>query len=78
LALLGGPSEEWLAVTDLATWRQQFQRAFAAELLCPAEALREHEEDLEREEFAAAADRFQVSEEVVRLQYENQIAPVTA
>ncbi len=32
----------WLASTDLMTWRQKYQRAFAAELLCPIEALRHY------------------------------------
>lgn len=30
----------WLASTDLMTWRQKYQRALAAELLCPIEALK--------------------------------------
>ena len=30
----------WLASTDLMTWRQKYQRAVAAELLCPIEALK--------------------------------------
>ena len=30
----------WLASTDLMTWRQKYQRAFAAEILCPIEALK--------------------------------------
>ncbi len=30
----------WLVSTDLMTWRQKYQRALAAELLCPIEALK--------------------------------------
>ncbi|MHB1513716.1 hypothetical protein [Acidiferrobacter sp.] len=32
----------WLASTDLMSWRQKYQRAFAAELLCPFEALQSY------------------------------------
>ncbi|NQW46766.1 MAG: hypothetical protein HQ464_03245 [Planctomycetes bacterium] len=74
LVLNGIRSGEWLAATELATWRQQFQRTFASELLCPADALRDYQKDVEREEFTLAAEHFQVSEEVVRWQYDNQIA----
>ena len=34
-----GDSGAWLASTDLATSRQKFQRAFAAEFLCPISSL---------------------------------------
>jgi hypothetical protein len=72
-ALTEGGSGEWLAATDLTTWRQQFQRAFAAELLCPAESLREFQDDLENDDYVAAADRFHVSEKVVSGQFANQL-----
>lgn len=56
------------AATDAYTARQKFQRAFAQELLCPFEALREAidtemptEQDIE-----GAAERFQVSPLLVR------------
>jgi hypothetical protein len=34
--------DAWRPVTDARTYRQQFQRAFAAEFLCPARAIFEH------------------------------------
>lgn len=34
-------TDTWLAATDLATSRQKFQRAFAAEFLCPIKSLAE-------------------------------------
>lgn len=37
--LAGQSSKKWLASTDLGTYRQKYQRAFAAELLCPIEGL---------------------------------------
>jgi len=65
--------EDWLAATDLATWRQRFQRAFAAELLCPAESLREIRQGFDNDDFAIASERFQVSEWVVENQLDNQL-----
>lgn len=73
VALSPDTRDEWLAATDLATWRQRFQRAFAAELLCPAESLREFRQELENDEFATAAQRFQVSEWVVENQFSNHL-----
>ena len=32
----------WLVSTDLMTWRQKYQRALAAELLCPIDALKRY------------------------------------
>ena len=40
--LLAGTGDRLLPVTDAATDRQQFQRAFAQAFLCPFEALRDH------------------------------------
>ena len=40
--LLAGEGDRLLPVTDAATERQQFQRAFAQAFLCPFEALRDH------------------------------------
>ncbi len=40
--LLAGADERLLPVTDAATERQRFQRAFAQAFLCPFEALRDH------------------------------------
>ena len=36
---ISNDSEDWLASTDLATSRQKYQRAFAAEFLCPISGL---------------------------------------
>lgn len=72
--LAAGPEDRWHPVTSLRTARQQFQRAFAAELLCPAAGLSRllgagrSEEDL-----LAAADHFEVAESVVHHQIENQL-----
>jgi hypothetical protein len=73
LAFCGGNVAEWLAVTDLSTYRQQYQRAFAAELLFPTEAVREYQDDFREGEFEQAAERYQVSSLLVERQYYNQI-----
>jgi len=59
--------KKWLASTDLATSRQQFQRAFAAEFLCPINVLQDFLGN-DYSEFAIedAAEHFQVSVETVR------------
>ena len=53
---------QWLASTDLSTSRQKYQRAFAAEFLCPIEQLKEFLQGY-YSEFAIeeAAEHFQVS-----------------
>ncbi|MHB8254878.1 MAG: ImmA/IrrE family metallo-endopeptidase [Acidiferrobacter sp.] len=52
----------WLASTDLATSRQKYQRAFAAELLCPIAALQEFlQDDYSESAVEDAALHFQVS-----------------
>lgn len=59
--------DEWLTSTDLTTARQKYQRAFAAELLCPIGALEGFlEGDYSASAIDDAAERFDVSEQVVR------------
>lgn len=57
----------WLASTDLATSRQKYQRAFAAEFLCPIEALVHFlSGDFSEPAIEDAADEFKVSDQTVR------------
>lgn len=59
-------SAHWLASTDLATSRQKYQRAFAAEFLCPIRSLVEFlGDDFTESAFEEAAFRFGVSEQTV-------------
>lgn len=56
----------WLASTDLATSRQKYQRAFAAEFLCPLDSLTSFlNGDFSSYAIDEAADKFEVSEQVV-------------
>ena len=58
--------DRWLASTDLGTSRQKYQRAFAAELLCPLDALMSFlDGDVSTYAIEEAAVNFQVSEQVV-------------
>jgi hypothetical protein len=63
------PSSEdgrWLASTDLSTSRQKYQRAFAAEFLCPLDALLSFlGGDFSTYAIEEAAANFEVSEQVV-------------
>lgn len=73
--LLGSRADDaWHPVTELHTARQQFQRAFAAEFLCPVAGLEgflggDHSEDA----IVAAADHFEVSELAVEHQMTNHL-----
>lgn len=65
--------DSWHPITELRSARQQYQRAFAAELLCPVAALQqflggERSEDA----IAEAAEHFQVSDRLVGHQLENE------
>jgi Zn-dependent peptidase ImmA (M78 family) len=62
------PDERLIPETDAKTSRQQFQRAFAQEFLCPFEALKEtiNLDHPDEECIAKAADRFGVSPLLVR------------
>ena len=56
------PSEQWLVSTDFGTARQKYQRAFAAEFLCPINGLLEYlEDDFSKDNLEDAAEHFQVS-----------------
>ncbi len=65
--LLTAPQDgQWLTSTDLSTSRQKYQRAFAAEFLCPITALRDFlQEDFSEGAIEDAADHFQVSQTTV-------------
>ena len=56
------PDGQWLVNTDLSTARQKYQRAFAAEFLCPIDGLLEYiENDFSKDNLEDAAEYFQVS-----------------
>lgn len=65
--LLHPVDERLIPATSAKTSRQQFQRAFAQEFLCPFEALKERVRSLrpDDDEIAEAADYFNVSTRVV-------------
>ena len=61
-----GEPKRWLTSTDLATSRQKFQRAFAAEFLCPIKALdRFLSGDFSEPAIEEAATKFHVSEKTI-------------
>jgi hypothetical protein len=56
-------SDKWLPLTDARTARQKMQRAFAAEFLCPIDALRKFlNDEFTPEAFEDASDYFRISE----------------
>lgn len=60
------PLGSWLVSADLSTARQKFQRAFAAEFLCPINSLVEFlNGDLSEAALGEAANHFSVSERTV-------------
>ena len=64
--LAGQTNEQWLASTDLSTARQKYQRAFAAEFLCPIAALQEFlQDDYSEDTIEEAGQHFQVSNKIV-------------
>jgi hypothetical protein len=71
-------TERWKPVTTSVTARQKYQRAFAAELLCPWDQLQTRfvgmplNRDFLQERIAETADEFQVAEEVVWRNLENR------
>jgi hypothetical protein len=72
-------SEPWHPATETRTSRQRFQRAFAAELLCPVAGLSDLLGERRGEEaMSRAADVFMVSEFVVGHQVENHLDPSNA
>lgn len=83
--LLSNAESRWLPVTSAMTARQKFQRAFAAEFLCPSDALKERFEwkNLDQEEtesrISETAVDFDVSTLVIRHHLENRnIFPTSA
>lgn len=68
--------EGFLPATHAKTARQKFQRAFAQELLCPYEALKEwlDTENPNDELLESAAEHFQVSPLVAKYTYQNRAA----
>ncbi len=59
-------SNQWLTNTDLSTSRQKYQRAFAAEFLCPINGLINFlESDFSNEAIEDAAEHFDVSEQTI-------------
>ncbi len=57
----------WLTSTDLGTARQKYQRAFAAEFLCPIAGLRDYlQDDFTESALEDAAYNFEVSSETIR------------
>lgn len=69
---------QWLTSTDLRTSRQKFQRAFAAEFLCPIASLRAFlNNDYSEPATEDAADHFQVSKTTIdSLLVNNGLMPV--
>jgi hypothetical protein len=62
----GNHGNSWLASTDLKTSRQKYQRAFAAEFLCPLHSLRAYlEDDYSESAIEDAAEHFQVSPKTI-------------
>ena len=74
--LLAPDSDSWLLETDTRTARQQAQRAFAAEILCPIAELEEYlKGDFSETRIEEAADHFVVSDFIVRRQLVNNRVP---
>ena len=62
----GSDPKRWLASTDLTTSRQKYQRAFAAEFLCPIDSLTSFlEGDFSESAVEEAGIRFGVSDQTV-------------
>lgn len=71
------PTEAWLPLTNTSTARQRVQRAFAAELLCPIDALQEYlDGDYSDDGIDAAIEHFDVQERVIENQLvKHQVLP---
>jgi len=64
--LYGNRGSAWLTSTDLRTSRQRYQRAFAAEFLCPFRSLQAYlDHDYSESALEDAAEYFQVSSQTV-------------
>lgn len=72
-SLIPGDGDRLLPATSTHSFRQKYQRAFAAQLLCPFDHLMEMlDEDLSEESQKDAAEHFGVSELTVRSSLVNQ------
>lgn len=73
--LLASPvGDAWHPATEFRTARQKFQRAFAAEFLCPADGLRSFlGDDRSDDAIVAAARHFDVHEQAVLHQVQNHL-----
>lgn len=70
--LCANEKDHWLPVSGTATARQKVQRAFAAELLCPIQALRDFlQGDFGSDAFEEAADHFGVSDLLIKTHLAN-------
>ncbi|WP_008318416.1 ImmA/IrrE family metallo-endopeptidase [Leptolyngbya sp. PCC 6406] len=64
--------KSWLASTDLRTSRQKYQRAFAAEFLCPLSSLQSYlADDYSESAIEDAAEYFSVSQQTIESILEN-------
>jgi len=64
--LYGSKGTSWLASTDLRTSRQKYQRAFAAEFLCPIISLQAYlDNDYSESAIEEASEHFNVSSQTV-------------
>lgn len=64
--LYGNDGASWLTNTDLRTSRQKYQRAFAAEFLCPLSSLKDYlSDDYSETAIEDAAEYFQVSSQTI-------------
>lgn len=71
--LYGSRGSAWLTSTDLRTSRQRYQRAFAAEFLCPFSSLQAYlDHDYSESALEDAAEYFQVSSQTVESVLTNQ------
>ena len=67
-------TDRWHPATDLSTARQKYQRAFAAEFLCPIEGLRDLlDDDRSEDAILEVARHFDVSVKAVEHQIENHL-----
>lgn len=64
--LYGNGGKTWLASTDIRTSRQKYQRAFAAEFLCPLNSLQAYlDDDYSESAIEDAAEYFDVSQQTI-------------
>ncbi len=66
--LYGDNGRSWLASTDIKTSRQKYQRAFAAEFLCPFDNLQDYlNNDYSESAIEDASGYFNVSEQTIKM-----------